>query len=205
MSMRTSFEDRLLDELKREIELRQAGMPGIRVAEGGMGEGGVNASARRRFTPRRIVLVAAACVVAGLAAVLVPGAPADSTAYAVERHGDGSVTLTVKDQQIGVEVQRGLARRLRSNGIQVTVNVLAPGYICEADPLLWAVDKQGERVPVLTVQLNRDITLRPGDVLVFDNRGGDSAPHRVNVYATEGEVEPCVPVRIPLPDDSPPK
>ncbi|MFI6486151.1 hypothetical protein [Streptomyces sp. NPDC050564] len=200
MSTRTTFEDRLLDELKREIELREAGVCETGSAEVATG-GKANASVRRLFTPRRIAVAAAACAVAGLAAVVVPGSPAASKAYAVERHGDGSVTLTVKDQDIDVDAQRELARQLRPNGIQVTVNVLAPGYICEHDPVLWGINKQGDRVPVLTLQWNREITLRPGNVLVFDNLRGNPQPHRVNAYAAKGEVKPCVPVKLAIPDD----
>ena len=64
---------------------------------------------------------------AGLAVVVVPGSPTAPVAYAVERHGDDSVTLTVKDQNIGIDAQYELARELRPNGIEVVVDVLAPG------------------------------------------------------------------------------
>lgn len=202
MSTRTTFEDRLLDELKGEIELREAGVRGTTLAEVATGEGRANVSVRRLFTPRRIIVAAAACAVAGFAAVVLPGSPADSTAYAVERHGDGSVTLTVKDQNIGIDDQRELARQLRLNGIQVTVNILAPGFVCENDPVIWAVNKQGDRVPIFTLQWNREITLHRGNVLVFDNFKGNAQPHRVNAYAAKGEVKPCVPVKPATPHAS---
>ena len=158
---------------------------------------------RRLVTPRRIAVAAAACAVAGLAAVVLPGSPADSMAYAVERHGDGSVTLTVKDQVIGIDAQRELARQLRPNGIQVTVDVLAPGYICERSKpdQFWAVNEQGVRVPILTSQRNWGVTLRRGNVLVFENTKGDTKSYRAHAYATKGEVKPCVPVKSAIPDD----
>ena len=80
MTTKTTFEDRLLAELRGEIERREedSSVPAVR---------------RRLFTGRQLALAAVACAVAGLAVVLVPGSPADSPAYAVERHGDGSVTL----------------------------------------------------------------------------------------------------------------
>ncbi|MFD3929287.1 hypothetical protein [Streptomyces sp. NPDC058614] len=201
MSTRTTFEDRLLDVLKSEIELREAGVSETRLAAVATGGDKANDSVRRVFTARRIAVAAAACAVAGLAAVVVPGSPADSTAYAVERHGDGSVTVTVKDQDIGIDAQRELARQLRQNGIQVTVNILAPGYICEQDPVIWGVNEQGDRVPIFTLQWNREITLHRGNVLVFDNFRGNAKPHRVNAYAAKGEVEPCVPVKPAVPDN----
>lgn len=132
---------------------------------------------------------------AGLAAVVVPGTPADSVAYAVESNSDGSVTLTIKDQLIGIEAQYDLAEKLRPKDIQVMVNVLAPGYVCDHDVVVWATDKQGKRVPVVALQLNRKITLGPGNVLVFENLSGHTQPHRVNAYTGKGEVEPCVPVK----------
>ncbi|MCX5559472.1 hypothetical protein [Streptomyces sp. NBC_00038] len=194
MSTRTTFEDRLLDGLKSEIELRGTGTAEV-------GTGKANASVRRLFTPRRLAVAAAACAVAGLAVVVVPGSPTDSVAYAVERHDDGSVTLTVKDQNIGIDAQRELAKQLRPNGIQVTVNVLAPGYVCEDDPVAWAIDEQGDRVPILTFQWNREIILHRGNVLVFENFEGNAQPHKVNAYAVKGDIKPCVPVKAALPDD----
>lgn len=68
--------------------------------------------------------------------------------------------------------------------------------------MLVGINKEGDRVPVLTLQWNRKITLRPGNVLVFDNLKGNIQPHRVNAYATEGDVKPCVPVKLALPDRS---
>ncbi|MEU0411341.1 hypothetical protein ABZ307_26470 [Streptomyces griseorubiginosus] len=185
MTARTTFEDRLLEELRGEIERRES----------------VTASRRRLFTGRRLGLAAAACAAAGLAVVLAPGAPAQSPAYALERHGDGTVTLTVKDQDIDVEAQRALARRLRPNGIEVDVQILRPGYVCKGDLVLWAVTEEGEKVPLYTLQWNKPTTLRPGNVLVFVNISDGKLPHKVDVYPTEADVEPCVPVK-PKPNDS---
>ena len=194
MSTRTTFEDRLLDELKREIELREADA----------GEGRPDPSVRRRFTPRRIAVAAAACAVIGLASVLVPGSPADSTAFAVERRGDGSVSLAVKDQGVDIEDQRELAKRLRPLGIEVTIDVLAPGYVCERSKFtpfpVAAVDRHGNRVPVIPIQASWDMTLRRGNVLAFENTRGDSRPRAVELYKTKSEAEPCVPMKVTLPD-----
>ncbi|MER5214025.1 hypothetical protein ABT063_26495 [Streptomyces sp. NPDC002838] len=206
MSTRTTFEDRLLDELQREIELREAGVCRTGPAEVGTGDGKPKASVRRLFAPRRIAVVAAACAAAWLATVVVPGSPADSTAYAVERHGDGRVTLTVKDQDIGIEAQRELARRVRPWGIDVTVDVLAPGYVCERSKVtspVAAVDEHGNRVPVIPFQAGWDVILRQGNVLAFENTRGGSRPRAVEFYKTKSEAEPCVPMKVALPDDQP--
>lgn len=187
MTTRATFEDRLLAELQGEIELRRSvPVPAVR---------------RPLLTGRRLALAAGLCAAAGLAVVLAPGTPAQSPAYAVERHDDGTVSLTVKDQDIDVEAQRALARRLRTNGIAVEVQILRPGYVCEGDPVIWAVTPQGEKVPLTALKLNKPTTLRPGNVLVFVNTNGGELPHRVDVYPTEADVEPCVPVK-PTPDRS---
>ncbi|MEV6592127.1 hypothetical protein [Streptomyces acidicola] len=210
MSTRTTFEDRLLGELKREIELREAGVRETEpMVEAGTDKLKAHASIRRvlsRLTPRRITVVAAACAAAWLGMAVVPGSPADSTAYAVERHGDGSVTLTIKDQNIGVEAQRELARKVRPWGIVVTVDVLPLRYVCDRSKVtaaIAAVDQRGNLVPVLPIEAAWDVTLRRGNVLAFENTRGGSAPRAVKFYETRREAEPCVPRKIALPDDQP--
>lgn len=206
MSRRTTFEDRLLDELKGEIQLRESGASETGAAEAATGEGKAKASVHRLFTsltPRRIAVVAAACAAAWLAAVVVPGSPADSTAYAVERHGDGSVTLTVKEQSISVDAQYELAREVRPWGIQVTVDVLAPGYVCERSKVTFpgaAIDEHGNRVPIIPIQSSWDIALRRGNVLAFENTRGSSRPRAVEFYEAKSEAEPCVPMKVALLD-----
>ncbi|MEU9879221.1 hypothetical protein [Streptomyces phaeochromogenes] len=203
MSASTTFEDRLLDELKREIELREAGASRTGPAGAATGEGRPKASARRMFAPRRMAVVAVACTVAWLGAVVVPGSLADSTAYAVELHGDGRVTLTVKDQNIGVEAQHDLARKVRPWGIDVTVVVLPAGYVCERSKVtpLPAVDRQGNRVLIIPLKASWDVTLRRGNVLAFENTKGDSRPRAVEFYKTKSMAEPCIPKKAVLPDD----
>ncbi|MET9868663.1 hypothetical protein ABZZ16_21250 [Streptomyces sp. NPDC006386] len=193
MSTRTTFEDRLLDGLKREIEQRGAGT----------GRGGAGVSRRPGFAPRRIAVVALACAAAWLATVAVPGSPAESTAYAVAPRGDGSVRLTVRDQDMSVEAQRELARKVRAWGVHVTVDVLPSGHVCERSKVtgIPAVDEQGNRVVLIPLKARWDVTLRRGNVLAFENIRGESRPRAVEFYRTRAEAEPCVPVRVELPKD----
>ncbi|MDG9709008.1 hypothetical protein [Streptomyces sp. DH10] len=198
--MRATFEDRLLDELKQEIRLRESAETGP--ADVRTGEHEAKARLRRFPAPRRIAVLAAACAAAWLAAVVVPGSPGDSKAYAVERVGDGSVKLTVKEQSISVAAQQELARKVRPWGIQVAIDVLAPGHVCERSKVtpLPAIDKHGNRVPLIPLQAGWDVTLRRGNVLAFENTRGDSRPRAVELYATKREAEPCVPVKVSLSD-----
>ncbi|MET8080894.1 hypothetical protein [Streptomyces sp. NPDC005303] len=186
MTTRTTFEDRLLAELQGEIERRE-----IDRRE----SVSVRGARRPLFTGRRLALAAGLCAAAGLAVVLSPGTPAQSPAYAVERHDDGTVTLTVKDQDIDVEAQRELARKLSRNGIGMDVQILRPGYVCKGDPVLWGTNEQGERVPIFVLQWSRKITLHRGNVLVFLNLNDRAEPYRVYVYPTEADVQACVPVK----------
>ncbi|MEU3936752.1 hypothetical protein AB0E85_32670 [Streptomyces sp. NPDC029044] len=173
MSTRTTFEDRLLGELTKEIELRGAG------AEAD--PGGVTAAVRRRSAPRRIAVVVAACAAVWAATVVAPGSPADSGAFAVERHDNGSVELTVK-QGFGIDDQLELAERVRPWGIRV--DVVAPGDVCSS----WNIP----RVMVLTAEGDPirawPVTLRRGSTLVIENSWGEPVPRdEVERY----EVKPC--------------
>ena len=58
-------------------------------------------------------------------------------------------------------------------------------------------------VPVIPWQVGLDVTLRRGNVLAFENTRGSSRPRAVEFYATRGEAEPCVPLKVTLPDDRP--
>ncbi|WP_329597799.1 hypothetical protein OIE43_19020 [Streptomyces pseudovenezuelae] len=187
MTTKTTFEDRLLAELQGEIEQRESAP--------------VPAARRPLLTGRRLALAAGLCAAAGFAVVAVPGTPAESPAYALERHDDGTVTLTANEQYIDVDDQRELARQLRPNGIEVDVQILRPGYICEGDTVIWSYDREGQRAPIFTFHWARKITLHRGNVLVFVNFNDGTDPHRVDVYPTEADVQPCVPVK-PTPDRS---
>lgn len=181
-----SFEERLLDGLKQEIERRERGA----VVHG--------SRPRRSLTPRRITVALAACAALVLAPVAVPGSPADTKAYAVEHRGDGSVQLTIEDQELGVGEQRELARKVGAWGVHVIVDVLEPGYVCdrsEVEGALVSVDG----APLVPFETRWDVTLRRGNVLAFENTRGAVRPRAVEFYATQDQAEPCVPRKVALP------
>ncbi|GAA2380288.1 hypothetical protein [Streptomyces coeruleofuscus] len=208
----TTFEDRLLDELKREIRLRESAgtgpgdvRTGERQAKVSFGRFLAPLASLARLAPRRIAVVAAVCAAAWLAAVVVPGAPSQSKAYAVAPVGEGSVRLTVMEPNIGVPAQRALAEKVRPWGIEVTIDLLPSGYVCERSKVSPVTDIHGRPLivdgrPLIPVKAGWDVTLRRGNVLAFENTRGDSRPRAVELYATEREAEPCVPMKVSVPD-----
>jgi hypothetical protein len=201
--MRATFEDRLLDELKQEIRLRESAETGS--ADVRTGEHEAKARLGRFLAPRRIAVVAAACAAAWLAAVVLPGSPGDSKAYAMEPVGDDGVKLTVMEPNIGVPAQRALAEKVRPWGIEVTIDLLPSGYVCERSKVSPVTDIHGRPLiidgrPLIPVKAGWDVTLRRGNVLAFENTRGDSRPRAVEFYATRSEAEPCVPMKVSLSD-----
>ncbi|GGT59824.1 hypothetical protein [Streptomyces coeruleorubidus] len=193
--MRATFEDRLLDELKQEIRLRESAETGSADVTG---EHEAKARLGRFLAPGRIAVVAAACAAAWLATVVVPGSPGDSKAYAMEPVGDDSVKLTVIEPSIGVAAQQELARRVRPWGIEVSIVLLPAGYVCERSKVSPVTDIHGR--PLIPAKAGWDVTLRRGNVLAFENTRGDSRPRAVELYATKREAEPCVPRKVSLSD-----
>ncbi|KUO14033.1 hypothetical protein [Streptomyces sp. DSM 15324] len=150
MSARESFEDRLLAELRREIELREE----------------VSAPRPRPLvTRRRVSLALGACAVAAAVAVAVPGSAGGSGAYAVERHGDGSVTLTLKKRSLREVDRQELAKTLSEDHIKMTEwgskVVLQSCTDGSGRPYLVAVDKAGRSSTVSSWRL--PVVLHPGD------------------------------------------
>ncbi|PWI17078.1 hypothetical protein DI272_25125 [Streptomyces sp. Act143] len=204
MSTKTTFEDRLLAELRHEIGLREAAAPAVAFV------------ARRALVTRgRLVLAAGACAAAGLAVVLVPGSPADAPAYAVEQHDDGSVTLTIEDMSLAPDDQHRLAERLRAQGIHVAIDEVPAGEQCaqprgELLPSYFeghsagkprsAEGGQGAPEGVTVLKGTFKTTLNPGDSLAFENtkesQGAKSGLRLASVYAVSGEIAACEPVRM---------
>ncbi|MFK0097003.1 hypothetical protein [Streptomyces sp. NPDC091040] len=115
--MNATFEDRLLEELKREIEARGPQPAPAR-------------RPRRPVTAPRLALVAGLATAATVAAVLLPGSPTTPEAYAVDRNGDGTVTVTLYDLTPDPEEQEALVKRVRELGVLVSIDTLPLGSSC---------------------------------------------------------------------------
>ncbi|MEV0225920.1 hypothetical protein [Streptomyces sp. NPDC050704] len=183
MSARTTktFEDRLLNELQREIALRAEDPP---VPE---------PVSRRTITGRRALVALAACVAAAGGVVALPASTGGAQAYAVERHEDGSVTVSMEEILLSGEEKEELTERLRAEGINVSVDKPRSGYVCaqprgEIYPPRWSLTSSGDP----SVVTKHEYTLRSGDSLVFEEPepAGRVSPAG-SVYAVKGAVEPC--------------
>ncbi|MGW2046644.1 hypothetical protein ACWCPF_15885 [Streptomyces sp. NPDC001858] len=213
MSTRTTFEDRLLAELQREVERRSSSAEELAPQ--------ASPARSRSMTGRRLVLAAAACAVAGLALALILGSPADSPAYAVERNKDGTVTLSIRDMTLDREAQRELAERLDAYGVEVDIQNLPADQYCArhrgelrlgVQAFMYQIGKRGEGSSATDSSSSDSrlsdgsgrwvFTLHRGDTLAFEN--WDISEHSNItasgiVYAVKGKILPCVPVPAPLP------
>ncbi len=112
--MNTSFEDRLLAELRQVVQSRPAPAP---------------EASPRRTPPRRVGLTlgAGTAVAATAAAVVVlAGSSSDTPAYAVDRQDDGTVTVEINS----LRDADGLERKLRAAGVQAEVDYTPSGKTC---------------------------------------------------------------------------
>ncbi|QIJ63903.1 hypothetical protein [Streptomyces sp. JB150] len=202
-TMGTNFEDRLLAELSREIERRASETRETRetrepaVAVPAPGPASVRTPRRRRtaLTAPRLGLAALACAAVAGAWALMPGSPAETPAYAVEAHPDGTVTVTLNDIGLGGTLQRELAERLTEQGIHVAVDDVPDGHECarpRGKTIRGHFDRSGGEGPVW------EITLRRGDSLAFEETGqrrpDGSVQRVVGFYGVHGRIAPCDPV-----------
>ncbi|MFF5361487.1 hypothetical protein ACFY4I_19145 [Streptomyces scabiei] len=190
MTTRTTktFEDRLLDELRREIALRAEDVPEPEPV------------IRRTLTTRRALVALAACAAAAGVVVGLPSSTGGSSAYAVERNGDGTVTVSMEDILLSGDDQKELkelSERLRAEGIGVTVDRPRKGYVCagrrgDAYQPGWVVGPSPGTGEV--VMPSHAFVLRPGDSLVFELPqwpAGDRAAPASTVVGYKGQAEPC--------------
>ncbi|WP_049569808.1 hypothetical protein [Streptomyces sp. SBT349] len=119
--MTSTFEDRLLTELKEEVRRASAADPRPEPAR-----------ARPRFaafrspsrSPRRLALVGTAALAAGAALVVLPGG-AESAAYAVEQEDDGTVTLTLlTPDEVDEATRLDIVEDLGDMGVEVDLSQL---------------------------------------------------------------------------------
>ncbi|MDX3587051.1 hypothetical protein OG920_27455 [Streptomyces europaeiscabiei] len=175
MTTRTTktFEDRLLDELQREIALRAEDVPEPVI--------------RRTITTRRALVALAACVAAAGVVVGLPSSTGGAQAYAVERNDDGTVTVT--GEELATWEHRGeLAEQLHDVGIRTSFDRPRSGYVC-AKP-------RGETPgpeKVTDPGALWTYTLRPGDTLVFEDPEPikDSVSPAGVMYVVKGKAKPC--------------
>lgn len=205
--MNATFEDRLLEELKREIEAR-APRP-------------APARPRRVVTAPRFALAAALATAATAAAVLLPGSPGAPEAYAVDRNGDGSVTVTLYDLTPDPEEQDALVARVRELGVRVSIDSPPDGTACTqprgeviqspagvADPgMKIDIGTPAEGMPGIPASTpphteGKDpdpdadwrATLHPGDTLVIEH------DHDIAWFsAIKGTATPCDPRPVARP------
>ncbi|MFF4786087.1 hypothetical protein ACFY3E_32795 [Streptomyces griseorubiginosus] len=192
MTTRTTFEDRLLAELRHEIALRAAD----RTADAAPSS--VWRRCRTALTVPRLAVVAVACAAVAGAWVLTPGSPAESPAYAVVSHSDGSLTVTMNDFGLGGTLPDGLVERLKAYGIHVVVDEVPNGYEC-TEPRGKGV--QGR--PDSSDGPSQVFDLRRGDSLVVEKlgqRAPDGSFQPVTGFGfVRGDVAPCRPIPAPEP------
>jgi hypothetical protein len=183
---RTTFEDRLLAELRTVVAERPA--PAV-----------TGATRRAPRVPRaRLALAGGAVAAAAVAALATTGGGGATPAYAVVRNLDGSVTVQVKSLRDAA----GLEQKLRAAGIPAVVDYAPPGKTCRQprgrrtrsrQPFSMGV-RVGESV---TFTLPRG-AVRRGQTLVLTSSAG-SAVTSMGAEIVDGPVSPCQLVDAPAP------
>jgi hypothetical protein len=216
MNQTENYEERLLTELRALAERNAAEEP--------------PRPARRRGIARRPKLalagIAGGACVASAAIAFTGGDGGGATAYAVEPHDDGSVSVRIRR----LEDAAGLERELRAAGVPAEVDFLPLTQTCREPrfepaptrelkpgglpiPMGVAEVTSGSSEPELEDNLRRLLSftvqadeLRPGETLVITSRRG---PHpratrpqtmtAVTIELAQGPVAPCdpVPARAP--------
>jgi hypothetical protein len=190
---RTHYEDRLLAELRALVEQNAATAPPPR---------GV-----RRRRPRLVVAGVAGGACAATALIAFAGGDDGSTAYAVDRRDDGSVTVEIK----ALADAAGLERELRAAGVPAEVDYLPLGQMCRegrfkpAAPGGRSSGGMAERADgsvSFTISAGQ---LQRGQTLVITSSGGRAqGVTSVAMAVAQGAVAPCEPVKAPgLPDPEP--
>ena len=118
-----------------------------------------------------------------------PAAPA----YAVQPHGDGSVTVTIN----GLRDADGLERALRDEGVRAVVDYLPAGATCAPGRFRPAAAGEAGRSQLrqgadgsVSFTIDRG-TVAPGATLVIESSGGDGGPTTMSIAVADGDVGPC--------------
>jgi len=177
-----TFEDRLLAQLRAVVAAQPepAAVPAPAAARPRLSRRGVTAGGALTATAAAAVL-----------AIVLAGGSGAQPAYAVDRHADGSVTVTINDARDA----SGLERELRAAGVPAVVRDLPEGKTCKAastaghpgQPLTVGVGSGADGATTFTVAPRQ---LRDGQTLVV---GSSPGPGRasVSVSVADGPVGPC--------------
>jgi hypothetical protein len=188
----SGYEQRLLGELRTLVEERAAHPAALPTP----------LPTRRRRPPRLVLAGAAACALAIAAVAVTAGGDGAGTAYAVERQGDGSVTVEISR----LEDAAGLERGLREHGIAAEVDYLPAGMTCRERFITRAGEERGRSSVAqsadgaTTFTIGRD-DVREGQTLVITSSsiatpdGGQATSIAMSV--ADGAVPPCDPVKAP--------
>jgi hypothetical protein len=183
----TTFEDRLLAELRAVVAERPAPEPEA-TAPG----------PRRRAPGTRLALAGSAVAATAAGAFLVAGGDTSTPAYAVAKQSDGSVTVEVHSLRDAA----GLQEKLRAAGIPAVVDYTPFGKMCrEPRGRPAATGHQmgsmgvGEGSHVATFTIPRG-EVRPGQTLVITSSVGSSVSS-LGSEIVEGPVAPCELVDAP--------
>jgi hypothetical protein len=179
----TTFEDRLLTELRAVVAARPA--PEL-----------VTASAR---APRTRLILAAGALAATVAGVfVVTGGDNAAPAYAVEKQPDGSVTVAIHS----LSDAAGLQQKLRAAGIPAVVDYTPIGKMCREPRGRLATSGHGMRMGVgvradhsATFTISRG-SVQPGETLVIASSVGSSVSS-LGTEVIDGPVAPCKLVDAP--------
>jgi hypothetical protein len=185
----TTFEDRLLDELRTVVAARPAPAAGPQ--------------------PRRLRLVLATGAIAAttVGVIVLSGGDSAAPAYAVERQPDGSVTVEIRS----LRDASGLQEKLRAAGIPAVVDYTPIGKMCRA-PRGRPATVVGRKSMKIGIREGRSTTftitrgsVRPGQTLVIMSSIGAGASS-LGTEVVEGPVAPCQLIDAPpLPAPGPSK
>lgn len=187
MTTADRFEDRLLHELRAVVASTPA--PAAEPAR------------RPLLTRTRLTLGGAVAAAGAAGALVLAGGGGASPAYAVESHGDGSVTVTVSS----VRDAAGLQQKLAAAGIRAVVDYVPAGKMCRQPRGENAKGNGHTSAMSMAMSQGADgsvtFTIAPGqlganETLVIEN-SVDQAASRMGVGIVEGAVGPCVLVDAP--------
>jgi hypothetical protein len=186
----TSFEDRLLSELRAVVDARP--LPEVVVPP-----------PLRRSPRARLTLAGGAVAATAVAAVIVASSgDRPAPAYAVERQHDGSVTVAINSLRDAA----GLQEKLRAAGVPAVVDYTPMGKACR-EPRGRHAPHNGRMSTSGTAKSSGAATftvtpgeLSPGETLVITSSVGASASS-VGMQVVDGAVAPCELVDAPSAPD----